>query len=384
MKALIYDAVRTVRGKARPDGGLAGETPQSLVIAILDALEARGHDPRRDADLLSLGCVGQIGAQGGHVAMVAKLAAGLPVETAVHSLNNFCASGLSAIGIAAAMIEAKVMDKALAGGVEMMSRVEFMADRADYYTATDLPRRLRYIPVAVAADLLAVKAQIPRANLDAAALVSHARALAAEGRAGLNGSRIGAGTLTRDESPRQLSAQALAAMPPAFADLADRYRGAIETYPVEHRHTVAHAPPTADGAALALIACAGQDMRPRARILGFCDAGGDPRDSLLAGFTAMDRALASAGLQLADMDRIEFMEAFAVTIAMFLRDRAVDPERINVSGGHLAKGHPMGASGAILLSSLLDALDDADGTYGMVVVTGAQGVGVAMVVERLN
>ena len=384
MNALIYDAVRTVRGKARPNGGLAGETPQSLIIAMLDALEARGRDPRHGTDLLSLGCVGQVGAQGGHIAMVAKLAAGLPNATAVHSLNNFCTSGLSAIGIAAAMNEARAMDKVLAGGVEMMSRVGFMADEADYYTATDLPRRLRYIPVAVAADLLAVKASVTRADLDEVALASHARALAAECHPELNASRIGAGALIRDEAPRQLSAPALAAMPSAFAELAYRYRGAIEAYPAEHRHTIAHAPPTADGAGLALVAAPGLGSLPRARIMGFSEAGGDPRDSLLAGFTAMDKALAAAGLQLADMDRIEFMEAFAVTIAMFLRDREVDPDRVNVSGGHLAKGHPMGATGAILLSSLLDARDDADGTYGLVVATGAQGVGVAMVVERLN
>ncbi|MDF7775401.1 acyl-CoA thiolase [Sphingomonas sp. AOB5] len=380
MKALILDAVRTPRGKAKKDGGLAAETPEGLIAHLVDALDARGRDPR-SAGLMTIGSVGQIGAQGGHIAMIAKLAAGMPPETAAHSLNNFCASGLSAIGQAAAMIDAGVTDRALAGGVEMMSRVPFMADQADYYTATSLPPRLRYIPVALAADLLAVKEGITRAELDAAALTSQTRALAAEDRPALLASRIPAGKLTRDEAPRATDPGKLAAMPAAFTAFADQYRAALDGAEIDHRHSVAHAPPMADGAGLALI---GHGERPRARILGFAETGGDARDSLLAGFTAMDLALARAGLTLANMDRVEFMEAFAVVIAKFLRDRLVDPDRVNVGGGHIAKGHPMGATGAILLSTLLDALDEADGTYGLVVATGAQGVGVAMVVERLN
>ncbi|WP_114951539.1 acyl-CoA thiolase [Sphingosinicella terrae] len=383
MKALIYESVRTVRGKARPDGGLANQTPTSLVGALIDAIEARGREPRRDADFLGLGCVGQVGAQGGHVAMVTKLATGLPVGTIVHSVNNFCAAGLSAIGQAAAMVDAGILSNALAGGVEMMSRVPFMADKAEYYSATDLPLRLRYIPVALAADLLAVKEGITRAELDAVALTSQQRAANAESRPDLLVSRISVGGLAREEAPRSLSAETIAALPPAFATLADSYRAALGEESVDHRHTVAHAPPMADGAGLALIGSPGRE-HPRARILGYAEAGGDPRDSLLAGFAAMDRALDLAGLALGDMDRIEFMEAFAVTMAKFLRDRSPDPERVNVGGGHVAKGHPMGATGAILLSTLLDALDAADGTYGMAVATGAQGIGAAMVVERLG
>ena len=143
-------------------------------------------------------------------------------------------------------------------------------------------------------------------------------------------------------------------------------------------------PPVCDGAGLAVVGGAPDGGRKaRARILAYAESGGDPHASLLAGFSAMDKALARAGLTLADMDRIEFMEAFAVTIAKFLRDRPVDAGKVNVGGGHMAKGHPMGATGAILLSSLLDALDEADGRLGLVVATGAAGVGAAMVVERL-
>ncbi|MBC7506142.1 MAG: acyl-CoA thiolase [Sandarakinorhabdus sp.] len=379
-QVFIHDAVRTPRGKARPDGGLAQETPQSLVAHLVDALQARGRAPRA-ARLLVLGSVGQIGAQGGHIAMVAKLKAGLAPETAAHSLNNFCASGLSAIGHAAAAVAAGTTPYALGGGTEMLSRVPFMADGADYYTATDMDPAQRYIPVALAADLLAEAEGITRAEMDAAALRSQDRAAAAEGRPGLLASRIAVAGLDSDEAVRITTADKLAGLPSAFGGLAEAYRSVIGPAAIDHRHTLAHAPPMADGAGLALVGPG--EGHPRARILAFAEAGGENRASLLAGFAAMDTALARAGLALAAMDRIEFMEAFAVTIARFVRDYRPDIERVNVGGGHIAKGHPMGATGAILLSALLDALDECGGRYGLVVATGAQGVGVAMVVERL-
>ena len=380
MNAYIIDAVRTPRGKARPGGGLAALSPGALVAALVAALEARGGDVQA-ARLLVLGCVGQVDAQGGHIAQIAKLTAALHPATAAHSLNNFCASGLSAIGHAAAAVAAGQVETALAGGVEMLSRVPFMADNADYYTATDLPPAHRYFPVALAADLLAVTEGISRAELDAVALISQARAAAAEDAPALLASRIAVGGLDRDETLHAVTPEKLAAMAPAFAGLAKAYAGVIGDGPIDHRHSVGHAPPMADGAGLALIGSS--PARSRARILGFADVGGDDRASLLAGFAAMQLALDRAGLTLGDIDRIEFMEAFAVTIAKLLRDFPVDPARVNVGGGHIAKGHPMGATGAILTSTLLDALDACSGRYGLVAASGAQGVGVAMVVERL-
>jgi acetyl-CoA C-acetyltransferase/acetyl-CoA acyltransferase len=181
-----------------------------------------------------------------------------------------------------------------------------------------------------------------------------------------------------------MDAAKLAAMPPAFGQLQDDFAGPLDGQRFEPLHALAHAPPLCDGAGLALVGGEGLGGKPRARILGYAESGGDPAASLTAGFAAMDKVLARAGLSLGDMDRIEFMEAFAVTIAKFMRDRAPDPDRVNVSGGHLAKGHPMGASGAILTSTLLDTLDAADGRLGLVVLTGATGVGAAMVVERLG
>jgi acetyl-CoA C-acetyltransferase/acetyl-CoA acyltransferase len=386
--AFLFDVVRSPRGKARPDGGLAQLKPQELVRQLSAALDERvDAEVSRRAEALVLGCVGQIGAQGGNIALVSKLHSGLPNEASAYTLNNYCVSALTAIGQAAAMVTSGQVTSALAGGVEMMSRVPFMADNADYYTDATMPARGRYIPVVLAADRLAEDENIDRATLDACALRSQQRAAAAESNAALIRSRIpmkrpdGAALSVEECIRPQTSAASLAAMQSAFAELAKSYSDALGRR-VDHRHTIAHAPPICDGASLALVGGTDSSRRPRARIVAYAESGGDPYASLLAGMGAMDRVLKQAGMQLRDIDCIEFMEAFAVTIAKFLRDREVDPERVNVAGGHLAKGHPMGASGGILLSTLLDVLDARDATTGLVVASGAAGVGAAMLVER--
>jgi acetyl-CoA C-acetyltransferase len=381
MSAYIRDAVRSPRGKARPDGGLASLKPHELVTGLIDALDARTDGAARRADALILGAVGQVGAQGANVALVSKLHAGLADEAFAYSLNNFCASGLTAIGQAANLVETGGATTVLAGGVEMMSRVPFMADNADYYTDATFPPRTRYLPVALAADRLAEDIGVTRAEMDAVALISQQRTAAAEGTP-LTASRIPLNGLATEENARaSMTAERLAALPPAFAQMTKDYTDALDSRTIDHRHTLSHTPPMADGVGLALISR--DPLGARARIVAHAEAGGDPAASLTAGFTALDKVLAKAGLTLADMDRVEFMEAFAVTLVKLLRDHGVDPARVNVGGGHLAKGHPMGATGAILLSALLDALDACDGRYGVVVVAGAQGIGAAMVVERL-
>ena len=379
----LYDAVRTPRGKARPDGGLAALSPQELVRQQARALTARCGDVAADPEALILGCVTQSGAQGGHIAMLAKLHAGLPDRTATHSINNYCASGLSAIGQAVAKVASGEIRVALAGGVESMSAAPFLGDRAAFYVNEDLPPRARFVPPVLAADRLAAAEGINRTELDAVALASQQRAAAADTDPALQASRISTGTLNGEECIRpHTTAESLAAAPAAFGELQAQYTGALESATFPPLHSIAHAPPICDGAGLALVGGEGLGLAPRARIVAFAESGGDPAAALTAGFAAMDKALARAGLSLADMDRVEFMEAFAVTIAKFLRGRDVDPARVNVSGGHLAKGHPMGASGAILTSTLLDTLDESQGRYGLVVLTGAMGVGAAMVVER--
>lgn len=382
MQAWIHDAVRTPRGKARPDGGLASQQSYELVGALVRALQSRGGSPK-EVESLILGCVGQIGDQGGNIALVSKLHAGIDESASAYALNNYCVSGLTAIGHGVVRVAGQ-RKAVLAGGVEMMSRVPFMSDKAGYYTDNSFPKRSRYVPVVLAADRLAEAQEISRAELDRLALISQQRAAAAESVPAFSASRIPIGTLSHDECVRpQTSAESLAAMAPGFAMLAEHYAAALDG-PIDHRHTIAHAPPVCDGAALALVAGSPEigGRSARARVLAYADAGGDPHASLLAGITAMHRALAQSGLMLDQMDRIEFMESFAVTMAIFLRDHTVDLTKVNVAGGHMAKGHPMGASGAILLSSLLDNLDQCGGRFGLVVCTGAGGVGAAMIVER--
>lgn len=381
----LYDAVRTPRGKARPDGGLAGLTPQELVRQQAAALAKRCGDVARNPDALLLGCVTQSGVQGGHIALVSKLHAGFPDTTTAQSINNYCASGLSAIGQAVAKVASGEAAAILAGGVESMSQSQFLSDRAAYYTDDSLSPRARFVPPVLAADRLANAEGITRAELDAVALASQQKAAITERDAALQYSRIATGPLTGEECIRpQTTAESLATSPPAFGELQQQYAGALESATFDPLHSVAHAPPICDGAGLALVGGEDLGIAPRARVIAFAESGGDPAASLTAGFAAMDKALARAGLSLAELDRIEFMEAFAVTIAKLLRDREADPARVNVSGGHLAKGHPMGASGAILTSTLLDALDACGGRYGLVVLTGAMGVGAAMLVERLD
>jgi acetyl-CoA C-acetyltransferase len=380
----LYDAVRTPRGKAKADGGLAALSPQELVKQQVDALALRCGDVVREVDALLLGCVTQSGAQGAHIGLVSKLHAGLPDRVFAHTINNYCASGLSAIGQAVAMVGSGQADAALAGGVEMMSRVPFMSDRADYYADASLPPRARYIPPVLAADRLANAEGISRAELDAVAATSQARALASDADPALQASRIAIGTHSTEECPRAgMDAAKLAAMSPAFGQLQDDFAAALDGERFDPLHTLGHAPPLCDGAGLALVGGEALGIKPRARIIAYAESGGDPAASLTAGFAAMDKVMTRAGLGLDDMDRIEFMEAFAVTIAKFMRDRALEPARVNVSGGHLAKGHPMGASGAILASTLLDTLDAMSGRLGLVVLTGATGVGAAMIVERI-
>lgn len=380
----IYDALRTPRGKARPDGGLAALTPPGLVKALADALADRTGGAARDPGALLLGCVTQAGAQGGNLAMAAKQHAGLPDACAAHTINNYCASGLSAIGHAVAKVAAGQERAVLAGGVEMMSRAPFLSDKAEFYSDASLPPARRFVPPVLAADRLAAAEGITRAELDACAFTSQQRAGVSDRDPLLQASRLDLGALTGEECIRPATnLEALAQMPPAFGLLQHDYAEALGGQSFEPLHTLSHAPPVCDGAGLALVGGEGLGDRPRARVLAYAESGGDPAASLTAGFAAMDKALGRTGHSLDDMDRIEFMEAFAVTIAKFMRDCSPDPAKVNVSGGHLAKGHPMGATGAILTSTLLDALDACRGRLGLVVGTGAMGVGAALVVERL-
>ncbi|MGB5077741.1 MAG: acyl-CoA thiolase, partial [Sphingorhabdus sp.] len=243
-EVFLYDAVRTPRGKAKAGGGLGALTPHELVKQQIDALRARLGDVVNVPEALLLGCIGQVGDQGGHIGLVAKLHSGLPDATAAHSINNYCASGLSAIGQAAAMVGSSQAETVLAGGVECMSRVPFMADRASYYEDPNFPTRTRYIPVVLAADRLASAEGFSRAELDSVALASQQKAAAAEENAAMTRSRIPTGTLHAEECVRPTTdAASLAAMPTGFGALQDQYADALGGAHFEPLHTLSHAPP---------------------------------------------------------------------------------------------------------------------------------------------
>lgn len=397
----IYDAVRSPRGKAKEDGGLAALKPHELNAQLIAALAARnGEAAIKDAASLTLGCVGQVGAQGGHLALVTRLHAGLPDAVRALTINNYCVSGLTAIGMAAHEASASGDDRLrLAGGVEMMSAVPFMGDKAHYYADRETALALRYVPVALSADLMATMEGYSKDDLDAVTARSHQRAAAAWETGGLDEviaikGADGSVVLERDESVRAgTTPESLARFGPVFAEMGAAGFDAVmlkarpELNEIKHVHSVANCPPVCDGAALALVGskAAGEvaGLKPKARIRAMVEATADPVLQLTAGFAAMDQILAATGLKLSDFDRIEFMEAFAATPLKFERDYAPDLDKVNPEGGHLAMGHPMGASGAILLATMLGGLERSGGTLGLIVAHGGSGVGSAMVVERV-
>jgi acetyl-CoA acetyltransferase family protein len=401
----IFDALRTPRAKGRaakdnrPGGALSRTPPQTLVTSLIAALEARSPGIKPRTDRLSLGCVGQTGAQGGHIALVSRLAAGLPDRTAVRTLNNNCVSGLSAV-MDAALWLGRDGGLGLAGGVEMLSQVGFLADKAPYYSDPKTIADLRWAPPVLGAELIATIDGIEKSELDAFTHRSHQRAHAAWER-GFYASHVvpvrnqaGETLIARDALIRpHMDAAALNAMLPAFAAQGAAQGAAgfdammLRAFPdlprINHVHSVANCPGMADGAAMILLGTAQTDLTPRARIVDYIETAGDPVLQLTAGFEALEMILARQSLQVKDIERWEFMEAFAAPPVKFLRDYAVDPDHVNVNGGHLAMGHPMGATGAILLAALLCELEASGTRRGMVVAQAGGGLGAAMLIERV-
>lgn len=411
MHAYIFDAVRTPRAKAR-DGRDTGAQaslqtllPHDLVSQLVDALAERNGDAAIDyAQALLLGCVGQIREQGGHIALVSRLASRLSNKVAAKTINNYCVSGLTAINDAVMSARAGESGLFLAGGVEMLSHVPFLADKAAYYSNRDVAQALEWLPPIMGAELIASREGYSKRDVDAITLRSHQRAHQAweEGRFDAsvvpvrdNDGRI---LIERDECIRaNLSAAKLERFEPAFAELGSQGADAImlkhfpELGQIAHVHSVANTPGLCDGAALTLIgneqAAERSGLKPRARVIAVHETGGNPIAQLDAGFDALEAVLHKAELALSDMDLIEFMEAFAATPLKFERNyiqaKGLSDDRMNVNGGHLAMGHPMGATGAILTATLLAELERREARYGLVVAMAAGGLGSAMIIERL-
>ena len=403
---LIFDALRTPRGMGRAasekktGGSLAEHRPHQLVVQLIDALKRRHTGLPEHINSLTLGCVGQIGDQGGHLALVSRLASGLADQVTVKTLNNYCVSGLTAINDAAKSVLAGDPGLHLAGGVESLSSVAFLGDRASYYCDPELAKQLRWAPPVMGAELIATLQGYSKAELDNLSLQSHLKAQSAWDKGYYDASVVaithdsGAVALARDELIRgHLNIDKLASMAPAFSQQGAAGFDAmmLAAFPqldaIDHVHSIANCPGMADGAALVVVGDRASGARaalnPKARILAMAETAGDPILQLTAGLDAVDEVLRKTHLSIKDFDRIEFMEAFAAPTLKFLQDYQPDIDKVNVNGGHIAMGHPMGASGAILLTTLVHELHRCDGTLGLVVTQAAGGIGCAMIIERL-
>nr|PZN38391.1 MAG: acetyl-CoA C-acyltransferase [Actinomycetota bacterium] len=398
--AFVLDYVRTPRGKGSPRGALAGVRPIDLVVGLQRALVKRtGLDPARVEDVI-IGSASQVDDQGGNLARTATLLAGWGDHVPGGTVNRFCASGIDAVAQVSARIRAGELRLAVAGGVESVSRVPMFADRAPLWTDAEVIRRVGSVHMGVAADLNATLEGYTREQLDAYGLETQRKAAAAWARGAYAGSVVPVelpdGTVVdRDELVRpDTTLEGLAALPPAFAELGAAGQDAIalaahpEAGRVEHLHTVGTSPSLADGAALLLLgdaaAAEAAGLRPRARVVACATAAVDPVRMLTAGQLAVERAIARAGLAPADIDVFEFAEAFAALCLTFRRDLDAGPDRLNPNGGTIAMGHAFGATGAIMVGGCVDELERREGRYGVAAVSGAAGLGVAVVLERVS
>ncbi|QNK79683.1 acetyl-CoA C-acyltransferase [Nakamurella sp. PAMC28650] len=401
LDAYVYDVVRTPRGRVKRSGGtLSGVAPQELVGQLLHALDTRlGLAERRvQVQEIILGVSTASHEQGADVARTSVIWAGWPDTVSGAVISRLCCSGLDALAAAAAQVSSGMADVVLGGGVESMSRVPMLADRAAIAFDEELGERTGFVTIGVSADLTAQVAGVTREQADAYALQSHRRAAAAWAAGHYRRSVVpvrgadGAVLLAADEGIRPtMTAEDFAAMPLLFAGDAAAHarvgRRLPEVGEFPAVHSAATAPQMVDAASLALIGnldAAGYLGRaPRARILSAST--GAVRSPLLTGtIPSTRRALASAKLGAADIDIVEANESFSVSPLVVLREFGFDPEIVNVDGGAVSMGHPLGASGGILLATALDALERTGGRYGLLTIPAALGLATSLVIERLD
>ncbi|MFI5806243.1 acetyl-CoA C-acyltransferase [Streptomyces sp. NPDC051561] len=389
---LVLDYVRTPRGRGSRRGALHGTSPVNLVVALQRALVERGLDPSHVEDVM-LGTASQVDEQGANVARTANLLAGWGYEVPGGTLNRFCASGIDAVAQTAARLRSGDLGRlAVAGGVESTSRVPMFSDRGPLFCDPATVRAVGSVHMGIAADLNATLEGFGRAELDAYGLETQQKAVTARAEGRSAGSLVPVAGLDHDELVRPGTTPAsLAALEPAFAGLGAEGQDALalaghpEAGKVNHLHTVGTSPALADGAAL-LVLGAGDlaGRRPRARIVASATASTDPVIMLTAGQIAIERVVSKAGLTPDDIDVYQFAEAFAALCLRLRRDLGVGPERLNPSGGTIATGHAFGATGAIMVGDCVEELERTGGRYGVAAVSGAAGLGVAVLVERVE
>jgi acetyl-CoA C-acetyltransferase len=400
-EAFVFDAIRTPRGSGGDGGALHGVKPVSLVVGLIDELRRRHPllDPATIDDVL-LGITTPVGDQGGDLARIAALVAGLPTTVAGAQVNRLCASGLEAVNLAAMKIRSGWGRMAIAGGVESMSRVPMASDGSASMTDPETSLATGFVPQGIAADLLATITCLTRNDVDAYAATSQLRAATAwqEGRFARSvvpvRDRNGLMICDRDERLRpRTTRESLSGLAPAFAKIG-REGGfdavALQRYHwlerIDHVHTSGNSSGAVDGAGLVLVGseAAGEaaGLAPRARITAAAVSGTEPTIMLTGPAPAARAALDQACLTVDDLDLVEINEAFAAVPLHFMRDLGIDADRVNVNGGTIAMGHPLGAAGAILLGTLLDELERRDLRRGLVTLCAGCGMGIATILER--
>ena len=401
-EAFLYEALRTPRGKGKSTGALHGVKPISLITGLIDELRHRYPtlDPARIDDVV-LGVVTPIGDQGGDIPRAAALAAGLPDTVAGLQINRFCASGLEAVNLGAMKVRSGWEDLVLTGGVESMSRVPMGSDGGAIAMDPETAYGIGFVPQGISADLIATLEGFTRGDVDSYALESQHRAA----KAWTNGyfarsvvsvrDRNGAVVLERDEHLRpDATLEGLGALKPSFAELGEQAgfdAVALQRYHwlerIDHVHHAGNSSGIVDGAALVLVGSeqVGRDLglTPRARIVAGAITGEEPTIMLTGPAPATRKALAKAGMTMDLIDLVELNEAFAAVVLRFMREMDVPHDKLNVNGGAIAMGHPLGATGAMILGALIDELERRDLRYGLATLCVGGGMGIATIIERL-
>ncbi|MGH8793319.1 MAG: acetyl-CoA C-acetyltransferase [Stackebrandtia sp.] len=397
--AFIFDWVRTPRGKGKR-GSLHGVKPVTLAAQTLRALRERGDVDTALVDDVVLGCVTPIGEQGGDITRAAVLTADWAREVPGSQINRFCASGLEAVNVIAAKVASGFDDVGVAGGVESMSRNKMGSDGGAWFTDPETNLLTGFVPQGVSADLIATLRGYSRADVDSVAVASHERAAAAwkDGRFDRSVVPVvdanGLVVLDRDETVRPgTNLETLAGLKPSFADVGaigfDEV--AIGKYPtvesIRHVHHAGNSSGMVDGAAAMLIANArggeALGLRPRAKIVAAAAVGDEPTIMLAGPTPACRKAFAQSGLTVDDIDLFEMNEAFASPVLKFQHDLGIPDDKLNVNGGAIAMGHPLGATGCIILGTLLDELERRDLRRGLATLCVGGGMGVATIIERV-
>jgi acetyl-CoA C-acetyltransferase len=399
-EAMIYDALRTPRGKGKRDGSLHEVKPITLLSGVLKELQARHDFDTAQVDDVVMGCVTPIGDQGACIAKTAALAAGWDWRASGVQLNRFCASGLEAVNIAAQKVRSGWEDLVVAGGVESMSRVPMGSDGGAWALDPETNLQLAFVPQGIGADLLATLEGFEREAIDAFALRSQQRAGEARGAGRFANSvvavkdAVGDTILSEDEFIKpHTTLEGLGSLKASFEEMGRMGYDAValQRYPqvehIRHVHTAGNSSGIVDGAAAVLIgseAMAKQfDLTPRARVLATALSGADPTIMLTGPMPAARKALAKAGLTIDQIDLFEVNEAFAAVPMRFMKEMGVPEEKVNVNGGAIAMGHPLGATGAMILGTLLDELERRKLRYGLATLCVGGGMGIATIVERL-